>query len=175
MNKILVMCEGQNEKKIIDILLEHNKLKFNQEDLIGLVTYHARQLNAPILSPVLSIYTGKFDIYRIGDKQNDQLKIPKSLKHRVNSVTKYCTKPKIEVLLLINEGIYSQYIKKGNNKPKQYAKKNVVYNRHKYDNSTDFYQEYYGNRINQLVDNIVKYKSLKKHEKDENYLADLLK
>ena len=34
MNKILVLCEGPNEKKIIDLLLEHDKLLFNQEDLI---------------------------------------------------------------------------------------------------------------------------------------------
>ena len=54
MNKILVLCEGSNEKKIIDLLLEQDKLIFNKDDLIGLVTYHARQLNAPILVPLFS-------------------------------------------------------------------------------------------------------------------------
>lgn len=175
MNKILVLCEGPNEKKIIDLLLEQNKLIFNEDDLIGLVTYHARQLNTPILMPVLSMYTGKFDIYRIGDKQSDALKIPKHLKHRITSITKYCTKPELEVLLLINEGIYRNYLRNGNNKPKQYAKNHVVYNRRKYDNSTSFYEEYYSHRIDALINNICQYKSLKKHDKDELFLADLLK
>ena len=175
MSKILVLCEGPNEMKIIDLLLEHDKLIFNKEDLVGLVPYHARQLSAPILTPVLSIYTGKFDVYRIGDKQNDVLKIPKALKHRVNSVTKYCTKPELEILLLLNERLYNNYLRNGNNKPKQYAKKHVIYNRQRYDNSSYFYEEYYGNRIDNLVDNIRKYKMVKEHEKDEMYLADLLK
>ncbi|MCD7892491.1 MAG: GNAT family acetyltransferase [Erysipelotrichaceae bacterium] len=175
MNKLLVLCEGSNEKKIIDLLLENNKLIFTQEDLVGLVTYHARQLNASILIPVLSIYQGSFDIYRIGDKQNEILKIPKSLKHRIGSVTKYCTKPELEVLLLINEGMYYNYLKNGNNKPKQYAKEHIIFNKQKYDNSTYFYQQYYENSIDNLVDNIKKYKTLKEHKKDELYLADLLK
>lgn len=45
-----------------------------------------------------------------------------------------------------------------------------------YDNSTAFYRDYYGERIELLVDTIKRYKQLKgKHQKDEFYLADLLK
>ena len=41
---------------------------------------------------------------------------------------------------------------------------------------TAFYREYYGERIDLLVDSIKRYKQLKgKHQKDEFYLADLLK
>ena len=42
--KLLIMCEGPNEKEIIDILLEHGKLIFTADDLLGLVPYHARQI-----------------------------------------------------------------------------------------------------------------------------------
>ncbi len=111
----------------------------------------------------------------LGDKQNEILKIPKSLKHRVNSVTKYCTKPELEVLLLINEGIYYNYLRNGNNKPKQYAKEHIIFNKQRYDNSTIFYENYYENRIENLVDNIKMYKIMKEHKRDELYLADLLK
>lgn len=41
--KYLIMCEGTNEKTIIELLLEHNKLAFTQDDLINLEVYHARQ------------------------------------------------------------------------------------------------------------------------------------
>lgn len=42
--KLLIMCEGPNELKIINILLENQKLKFTSDDLLGLVPYHARQI-----------------------------------------------------------------------------------------------------------------------------------
>lgn len=35
--KLLIMCEGPNELKIINILLENQKLKFSSDDLLGLV------------------------------------------------------------------------------------------------------------------------------------------
>lgn len=34
--KLLIMCEGPNELKIINILLENQKLKFTSDDLLGL-------------------------------------------------------------------------------------------------------------------------------------------
>ena len=46
----------------------------------------------------------------------------------------------------------------------------------KYDNSTQFYKDYYGTRPDVLVDAIREYKKLKGgHKKGELYLADLLK
>ena len=35
-----IMCEGPNEKKIMDILMENGKLKFSEDDLLGLTIYH---------------------------------------------------------------------------------------------------------------------------------------
>ena len=32
--KLLIMCEGPNELKIINILLENQKLKFSSDDLL---------------------------------------------------------------------------------------------------------------------------------------------
>ena len=40
------MCEGPNELKIINILLENQKLKFSSDDLLELVPYHARQIKS---------------------------------------------------------------------------------------------------------------------------------
>lgn len=80
MSKILIMCEGPNEKKIIELLLTFNKLVFDSESLIGLVPYHARQLTSPVITPVLNMYQGDIEIMRIGDKQSDKLVIPHELK-----------------------------------------------------------------------------------------------
>lgn len=39
--KLLIMCEGPNEREIIRILLEHDRLRFTEDDLLGLTPYHA--------------------------------------------------------------------------------------------------------------------------------------
>lgn len=81
------------------------------------------------------------------------------------------------MLLLISESIEAEFEKvKSKTSPKNFTKENVIYNRTRYDNSTAFYREYYGERIELLVDSIKRYKQLKgKHQKNELYLADLLK
>ena len=37
--KYLIMCEGPNEREIINILLENDLLKFTEDDLLGLTPY----------------------------------------------------------------------------------------------------------------------------------------
>lgn len=75
--KYLVMCEGPNEKAVMDILLEHHLLKFSEDDLLGLVTYHARQIaTSAQVRTALNLYPGEIRILRIGDKQSDALQIP---------------------------------------------------------------------------------------------------
>ena len=174
--KILVMCEGANEEKIIEMLLDSNKLKFTRDDLIGRKPYNVRQLNNPFIKSELKRYNRCVTIYRIGDKQSDKLTIPKDLKNIVfkENIYKYCTKPELEVLLIINEKMYNKY-QKSKNSPKEFAKGNIIYNRRHFDQSTDFLNDYYINRVDNLVNNLIEYKKLKKHDKDELYVADLLK
>lgn len=79
-------------------------------------------------------------------------------------VYKVCTKPEIEVLVIINEGIYPEYIKNS----KKYRPKSFVNSKLKdFDIESYFYS-------NDLSNAIREYKRLKKHNKDELYLADLL-
>lgn len=47
--KILVMCEGPNEKAVVEMLLDAGRLKFSKDDLVGLNVYHARQLTSSII------------------------------------------------------------------------------------------------------------------------------
>ena len=74
--KYLIMCEGPNEKKIMDILIENNKLIVVPDDLVGREVYHARQIKtSPVVKTQLSMYGGEVEIWRIGDKQSDALSI----------------------------------------------------------------------------------------------------
>ncbi len=75
MMKILVMCEGPNELKIINLLLDNDKLKFTRDELLDMRPFHARQLTSTKLKPALVAYHGNINVYRIGDKLSDTLKI----------------------------------------------------------------------------------------------------
>ena len=156
----------------------HDKLIFTIDDLLNLVPYHARQISShPTLKTALNLYQGEVQILRIGDKLNEELKIPKEYKKRIIDIKKYCTKPELEMLLIISENKDSEFEKvKSKISSKAFSKENIVYHRTKYNNSTAFYREYYGDRIELLVNTIKRYKQLKgKHQKDEFYLADLLR
>ena len=176
--KYLIMCEGPNELEIIKMLLEHDKLIFTEDDLLNLVPYHARQIGSnPTVKTALNLYPGDVQVLRIGDKLNEDLKVPKEYKRKIKDIKKYCTKPELEILLIISENLNSEFEKvKSKTSPKSFCKENVVYNRTRYNNSTTFYRDYYGERIDLLVNTMKRYKSLKgKHQRDELYLADLLK
>lgn len=177
--KRLIMCEGPNELEIMRILLAHDQLIFKEDDLLGLTPYHARQItgNAQVRTE-LNIYPGHdVLIMRIGDVQKEKLKIPEDYKEKIIGIEKYCTKPELEMLLIIAEDMVSEFEKtKSSLSPKNFAKNNIKYGRKRYDNSTQFYRDYFSDRPEILVDSIRKYKRLKgSHKKDELYLADIIK
>lgn len=105
--KLLIMCEGPNEKEIIDILLEHSKLIFTADDLLGLVPYHARQIKiSGQVKAALNLYPDEVKVLRVGDTQSEKLTIPAEYKHKIVGEDRYCTKPELEILLIISEGLY---------------------------------------------------------------------
>ena len=176
--RYLIMCEGANEKKIIDMLLENKKLIVNEDDLLGQITYHARQIKkSPMVMGQLRIYGGDVEIWRIGDKQTDKLDIPLEFKSKIKKVTKFCTLPELEILLILSEKKFKEYEKgKSQKHPKDFAKDNIVYNKSKYKGDTKFYEAYYGNDINKLIKAIQEYKQRNHaHKNDEHYLVEILK
>lgn len=175
--KYLILCEGRNEVCIINLLLKHNKLIFGIDDLVSLKPFNARQLTNPTIKSELRIYNQPVKVLRIGDTQHDKLIIPNDLNDIVakDRIYKYCTLPELEILIIINEGLYKQYLK-SKETPKTFAKRNIIYNNRRYDQSNEFLEMYYGGRrINMLIKNLMDYKHIKKHKKDELYIADLLR
>lgn len=126
--KLLIMCEGPNELKIINILLENQKLKFSSDDLLGLVPYHARQIkSSAAVKAALNLYPDEVHVLRIGDGQNEKLEIPSAYRDKITLVEKYCTKPELEMLLIISENLADEYEKvKSKTKSKTFAKANIA-------------------------------------------------
>lgn len=84
MEKLLIMCEGPNEREIINILLSHGCLKFTEDDLLGLTPYHARQIKTSAqVRTELNLYPGEVMVLRIGDKQSDKLVVPTEYKDKI--------------------------------------------------------------------------------------------
>ena len=176
--KYLIMCEGPNELEVVKILLENDCFWFTQDDLLGLVPYHARQIKGSgQVQTALNMYPGKVTVFRIGDKLSDILQIPKEYQEKIDAVEKYCTKPELEMLLIISENMVDKFEKvKSKKKAKTFAKENIKCGRKNYKNDTAFYREYYGNNSTLLVETIKQYRHQNgSHKKDEHYLAELLK
>ena len=176
--KYLIMCEGSNEKKIIDMLLENGKLKVSADDLLGRITYHARQIKkSPMVMGQLRIYGGDVEVWRIGDKQTDKLDIPVEFRTQIKKVTKYCTLPELEILLILSEKKIKEYEKgKSQKHPKEFAKENIFMNKRRYQGETQFYEEYYGKDIGKLVRAIQEYRQRNHgHKNDEHYLVEILR
>lgn len=82
------------------------------------------------------------------------------------------------MLLILNENLMKDYLKvKSKISPKDFAKSKITYKGHKYDNSTQFFKEYYGGEENKgkLVRNIKEYRKYQTNKRGEKYFADLLK
>ena len=176
--KYLIMCEGPNELEVVKLLLENDCFTFTMDDLLGLVPYHARQIKGSgQVQTALNMYPGEVAILRIGDKLSDKLVIPKEYQEKIIYVEKYCTKPELEMLLIISENMTNEYEKvKSKKRAKIFAKENIKCGRKAYKNDTAFYRDYYGNNIPLLVNSIRQYRKHQgSHQKDEHYLAELLK
>ena len=144
-----------------------------------MTAYHARQIKSSTqVRTALNLYSGSdVLIMRVGDRQTDKLTIPVDYKEKITGIEKYCTIPELEMLLIISEGLVKEYEKKKSvTNPKEFAKTHITYNRKRYDNSTQFFEDYYGGDVKKLTAAIREYKRIKgSHRKDELYLADLLK
>ena len=179
MKRLLIMCEGPNEKAIIDILLANDCLSFSQDDLLGLTPFHARQITGSgQVRAELNLFPGQVDVYRIGDKQSDRLVIPRDYRGKICEVRKYCTKPELEMLLIIAEGLEKEFDKvKSKITAKEFAKRTIKLDKKHYDNSSSFYRDYFSGRVDLLVGSIRKYQKIKgkSHAKGELCLSELLK
>ena len=174
--KYLVMCEGSNEKAVVDNLIKNKKFLYSSDELIGLTSYVARQLTKdnPAYS-VVSQYNKPFEILVIGDTKKEEIKIPKEFSKLVTSkdIKKYHTKPELEILLIINQNLVKEYRKSGLT-PKEFSKKYIKHNKIKYNNSKSFWENYYLGKSHILSQDILEYKRIKNHTKKEFYLADLI-
>lgn len=160
-------CEGNAEVYLIDSLIKRGHLLFNKNDLLDMRPIHFRQ---PIeIAPLIDILTKDTEItfYRIGDTQKEEYDFERfNVRKEHIKVIKLCTMPEIEILIVINEGLYDEYLKvKSKMMPKQFVKERIK--------SFSSFKQYVSEH--DMLFAIKEYKRIKKHKNGEGYLADILK
>lgn len=164
---IVLGCEGNEEVYLLEHLLDKGYLIFEKKDILDRRPIHFRQPDEiSALIELLPIDT-ELVFYRIGDKQTDDYDFKYfELRKDYILVYKVCTLPELEILVIINEKLYDEFLKvKSKSMPKQFVKEHV-----KGYTSIENYL-----KTHDLKDAILRYKSIKKHKKDQLYLADLIK
>lgn len=162
--KILLACEGQSEVYLLNSLIKRGYLSFDHPLLLDepiklrQLTEIAAIINSlPIAEEII--------VYRIGDTLKDDLSLSKfKMREKYIKSFRVCTKTEIEVLVIINEGWLSEFLKEPKNtKPKSFVNKKLSnFNPDKYFSEHD------------MVYALKEYKRIKKHNKGERYLIDLI-
>ena len=150
MNYILIMTEGNNELAFVNVLLEKGILKFKKEELLMEDVYHARQITGELMGYIQLLPSGDtVSIYRIGDKLSDKLIVPTNImSEKIKDKYDISTTPEFEVLFLLNENIYDDYLKvKSIKKPSEFYKE---HNKN-YKKQSSFVKKYFESMTNDKI------------------------
>ena len=152
------MTEGNDEKAFLDLLLERGLLKFSKEELFYDDIFHLRQLKGDIIIKLRTLgHEDTVDIYRVGDKLSDVLRIPNEIKKlpikRINKIEDVLISPEFEILMIIHENKYNNFLKeKSKTKASDYYKK--LHN--EYDKSSKYVMDYFSKLSNDQIIDLIK-------------------
>lgn len=163
------ICEGSAETAIIDILLEHDLLIFQQDELLDCQVLRCRDGKSFENRYLRKGFSNKVSVIRILDSRRENFKLSKAYQEKVD-VINVITAPEIEMLIILSEGKYEEF-KKSNKKPSEFCKNDLKMINVK---SYEFVKEYFRD-TDKLLSAIEKYHSITQRRKGEYTLSDLLK
>ena len=163
------ICEGTAEQVIIDLLLDNSKLIFSRNDLLEHEVLRCRTGKNFEEQYLRKGFTEQITVFRILDSRRENFKLSKAYQSKVK-VVNIITAPEIEMLVILNEGKYSDY-KKSGMKPSVYCKSIL---KHSDVKSAAFVKSYFKD-IDVLIKAIIEYKRVSNVKRNEFTLADILK
>ncbi len=163
------ICEGAAEAAIIDVLLDHNLLIFEREEMLNEEVIRCRDGKSFESRYLRKGFNDLISVIRILDSRRENFKLSKAYESKVD-VINVITAPEIEMLIIFNENKYTEF-KKSGKKPSVFCKENLKMSSVK---SYDFVKEYFNNP-EILVQAIKKYVQISNIRKGEYTLLDLLK
>ena len=166
---VACIAEGSAEEVIMDILLDNHLLIFEREKLLDEKVLRERGADSFERKYLRKGIDGKVTIFRILDSRRENFKLSKAYQHKVD-VINVITAPEIEMLIILNEGKYTEF-KKSRMKPSDYCKIELGYKQVK---TKKFVSDYFSD-VDTLVEAIRQYASISRIPKGESALVDLLR
>ncbi|MBQ6944310.1 MAG: hypothetical protein IJN43_08265 [Ruminococcus sp.] len=166
---IACICEGAAEQAVIELLLDADKLIFTYEDLLEGEVIRCRSARNFEKQYLRKGFNDKITVLRILDSRSENFTLSKAYVPKID-VINVITAPEIEMLVIFNEGKYTEF-KKSRKKPSDFCKIDLKFKAVK---SETFLKDYFSN-IESLISAILEYKSISKIPNGEYALADLLK
>lgn len=160
---VIVICEGNSEKAIIEKLYNNNLLVFRESKALVRDISKIRSKKSFVQNYLRQSYGDTpLNIIRILDSKNENFILPKEYQERIkNSMIKIhniITSPEIEILLIISKGDYDKFTNKSKiKKPSTFCKEEYKIKNVK---NFNFVDEYFKD-TNKLIDALKKYKSYK--------------
>lgn len=168
---VACICEGAFERIVMEVLLDADCLEFSWCDLLegDLVDLrNARRFTERYLHRDYG--EAHIRIIRILDSRSERFDIPEFFHGKISRIQSYFTRPEIEILVIIHEACYDEYVKKhASLKPSVYCKSILAYPDVK---RVKFVRDYF-NDPQRLIGVLKKYKELKGHS--EFCIYDLIK
>lgn len=83
---IALLAEGSTEQAILNVLLDHDVLKFNRTDLLQEEVLRVRAGRLFAKRYLNKGLQSKIDIYRVLDSRAENFKLPKAYEKKVSSI-----------------------------------------------------------------------------------------
>ena len=169
MDYIACIAEGSAETAIIDILLNHDLLFFNRNEMLDEKVLRCRSAGTFETRYLRKGFEDKITVYRVLDSRRENFRLSKAYVHKV-SVINVVTAPEIEMLIILKENQYEEY-KKARLKPSEFCKSVLKYHDVK---SYAFVSAYFSDPSD-LLAAMKQYKEISRIPKGEWTLLDLVK
>ena len=107
---VACICEGGAESAIIDMLVDADKLIFSREEMLNEEVIRCRNGKEFERRYLRKGFESKITILRVLDSHSEGFRMSPAYKHKVD-IIKVVTSPEIEMLLILAECKYDEYIK----------------------------------------------------------------
>lgn len=170
----IISLEGAAEEAIIDILLDNDMLIVSRDSLIENRPLRVRDANE-LCTYLQKDFDGTITIYRILDSSNERFNLSRENKVLFGDkieLINVITKPEIELLYILSQGKYRDYMKvKSHTKPSKFCKQDLKCRKIK---EYEFVYSYFSD-TNELVRTLKEYNRVTAKSKATHSLFDLLR
>jgi len=175
--KYLIMLEGRNENALMNAIISKDIFLIDSDDMIDLQPLVIRKIKGRALVYINALPPAEeVTILRIGDTLREKFSIPRELKSKIVNILRICSKPELEILIIISENVYGKFKRqKVWPQPKEYCVANISFEGKKFDKSSKWIENYFlKHNIKTILGKYKRYMRAN-HSNSEKFLFDYIK